>query len=120
MNHIEELAKQVIEALKSLASKIGQGAEAVYRMAVKDAFINGMEDLFWAVFGVCLLTIVPWKLSKWWGDPEIDKQMPSIMGSIFALLIGGVILMSSLGGALHNIFNPEYMALKDLLASIHK
>lgn len=119
MQDLKELTGQVIEALKPIAQKIGQGAEAVYRMAVKDAFITGVESWIWVGVGVFSMTILVFLACHLMKDKDGEVLWETCIPVCFILVMFGfVAVVINLGAALHCTFNPEYAALKDLLRAV--
>jgi len=108
---VTQATREIIEALKPLASKIGESAEVVYHMAVKDALISGYVQLaacsFFGVMGVVVVAVGVWAIAK----EKIDVFLPCL----FASVIPAMIIAMTLPNCLHNLLNPEYMALRDLL-----
>jgi hypothetical protein len=143
MDDVAKLAQQVIDALRPLAQKIGEGADVVYHLAVKDAFITGVEDWMYVAFGVLLLLQPIWvfKLtaprtkktslrdgaraddaSAYTSKAELSESQFAVraMSMSLGLLLGLCLVGFDIGPALHYTLNPEYMALKDLLVTIKR
>ena len=145
---VRQVSQEVIEALKPIAQKLGEGAEAIYKMAVKDAIITGVEHGLYMVSGTLLLffPLLIWQVIKKKEVPERPDSKDPVMIAKFermyreatnhaalfegarapimlvavtvCCLIGLCIINVNLGTTLHYLFNPEYMALKELLSSI--
>jgi len=120
-----EVSKQVIEALKPLAAKLGQTAEALFRMAVKDAFITGIESAIYMGIGLALLFslffVVPVfvrEFRKQSSEMSEGVVAISIIYSLLALSAGFGLFLANLSSALHNLINPEYMALVNILHTV--
>ncbi len=152
LDDVQEVSKQLIEALKPVAQKIGEGGVAVYKMAVKDAFITGIEN--WINMGLGLMflfiPIAVWQCikKKKVPIPQADQNDPVMIArfegmyeaavthnrlleddsrfviilitSIVCVMFALMCILTNISNALHYTFNPEYMALKDLLAAIKK
>ena len=112
MNDLAGLAKQVIDALKPLADKIGQGGEAVYRMAVKDVMITGqIQGCFSGLLAIIFVGAVI--------GAFFEKKETGDFAICGIICFGCVFLLSLVfPDFMHNYYNPEYMALKELLKTV--
>lgn len=122
---VNELTKQLIDALKPVADKLGQGAEHVYMIAVKDAYVTGLASSAYCLiatilFFTCAYFIIRW--SKAGNAEDWDHSTEGYgIGIFIASCIGFIcfwVACSYLSDALHYTINPEYMALKDMLAAV--
>jgi hypothetical protein len=148
VDDVKELSTELINALKPVAQKIGDGAEAIYKMAVKDAVITGIEHWLVVAFGLMLYAVplIVWLILKKKKMPENPTPKDPVMtakfegmyrwiyehnnrfdsDTVFAIInvsliivvFGSILIAFNLGDALHYTFNPEYMALKDLLRAV--
>lgn len=119
---INKMAEEIGLAIKPLADKIGQGAEAIYKMAVKDAYIYGVES--WVFSAVSLLVILILARMSYWFFTKYEKDQDSdwLVGTwIFGLISFGLVFvcLSWFDSAIHYQLNPEYMALKDFLNTLN-
>jgi len=118
--------------LAPLAEKIGQGAEHVYALAVREAFVTGVASgiyciLSLATFITCMIIIskswkkhllaVAEKEKKYWENNE--QILCTALGSCFGL-IALVTFFSNIDTAIHYLSNPEYAALRDLVKMVAK
>ncbi len=149
VDDVKELSTELINALKPVAQKIGDGAEAIYKMAVKDAVITGIENWIAVAFGLMLYAVplIVWLIIKKKKMPENPTPKDPVMTAKFegmyrliyehnnrfdsetafaiisvslitGFVFGSMLIAFNLGDALHYTFNPEYMALKDLLRAV--
>ncbi len=126
VKEVSELTSKVVEALKPIGDKIGQGAKAVYIMAVKDAFITGILSAVYCglsviVFLWAALSITGNVAAATNSDNSEGVQVFSVVKTIFcgaAMLISFLTFTGYIGEAFHYLLNPEYMALKDLLKTL--
>ena len=140
-NNVKELSSQLIDALKPVAQKLGEGAASIYHMAVKDALISGIESWIYVGLGLALyvLPIVAYKVT--WRKKKVpvrdgaisedkssfkeeyefddDARLASVIIPLIAAgIFGTLTIVLNIGSALHYTLNPEYMALKDLLNTV--
>jgi len=108
--------KEVIEALKPLEEKLGQSAQAVYAMSVKDAVITGKIELAaCTVLGVFVLLGVFILIMA-----TVTKDSDMVGPAVALIFVCGLFLFVVGADSAHNIYNPEYMGIKDLLDQIQK
>ena len=117
---VNQLADQVISALKPLAEKLGKGADALYQLAVKDARITGWQSLVELV----VLALLSWYIIRLlfkWGRAIQDGSWDGIswlflgicaVGIVAGDFVIGMILFESTA---HYLFNPEYMAVQEVI-----
>jgi membrane-bound ClpP family serine protease len=110
--------KEIIDALKPLEIKLGESAQQVYNLAIKDVIIDGRLELVGAIVAGVLLIVGIWSIfygifSKTTGNAEGFIGSGALL-SAFSGFWGGMALVS----CIHNLCNPEYMALLDLLQHI--
>ena len=112
-NDLTGATKEIIEALKPLAHTLGQSAQEVYQLSVKDALITGHFELGWLFFlGVCVLICFVFICVG------LAREESWTLAPIF-ILLGLIAVMCGVGSdCLHNLQNPEYMGIKDLLEQI--
>jgi hypothetical protein len=114
-----KLAHDMATALKPLADKIGSGATHVYEVAVKNAYISGIEHWLYIAFWVGLCIPALYYTAHFHKKAQKDS---GFYGGVTITIIVAVILLclalSNLGDAMHYTFAPEYMAITDLLRVI--
>ena len=114
-------AKEVVDALKPIAQKIGEGAEAVYKMAVKDAYITGVESTIYSVLGLLGFFFGVGFFFYALGIFKKDTDyFPLFFVSIVSGAVGFLVFVSNISPALHNLLNPEYQALVGILHTVGK
>lgn len=123
----------VVNALKPFAEKLGQGAEALYKIYVKQQIATGVAEIIWALFmiGIAvaiykgarkLLTIAKKMQDSQtgWADDRGDGYF---FGSI--TLIAGAVVLSVAGvgvmtdGA-QKLVNPQYYAIRSIACTVTK
>lgn len=110
-----DLANQIILALKPLADKLGQGAGQVYKLAVKDAYITGWEEIIISGFFFLLMTGIDIYLVQQYRKTKSSEFM-GVMA--FITFIGLIITIPTACSAFHNLLNPEYAGLTELLQKL--
>lgn len=122
---MNETAQTIITAIKPIADKIGQGAQHLYEIYVKQQYISGINELiFGCGMGLVLLItgVVVFRLglkSSQNDKYEYDDWPLGIMiaGPIVGLL--GLILIVAFGSdGIQHIINPEYFAIEDIIHAV--
>lgn len=100
---------QVIEALKPLADKLGQGAQQFYVLAVRQVYISAFENLIW----IALLVYGAVKFYGWAKNEELDEfpRTFSGVGFVVAIVLIGVCICCSIS----DLANPDYAAISNIL-----
>jgi hypothetical protein len=108
------------EALTPLALKLGEGAEHVYELAIRQSYVEGLTSLI-----LCLVMLVliafQFRVIKTC-SVELKESSSNDPLWIFGIIlaVAGVIACFIIGifqliDAIRYLGNPEYMAIKDLL-----
>lgn len=116
---MNETVEQLIDELRPLAEKIGEGAEYLWEVSYRQALISGITDLI--VASILLLVMVVsffyarhvTNTSSWPDDappPYFVWTAPNIFVGIF--------FMSFLVSGLKRILNPGYYALEELFKAL--
>lgn len=116
----KETVDSIINAIKPVAEKIGEGAAHLYEIYVKQMFAEGLAGLIASgvVVIIIIIGIVAWK--KYAAKPDADDDvlaMTAVFGgmiSLFAL----VMVMAFLTTNLTMIINPEYHAVQRILETV--
>ena len=115
--------EQTIQALNALAAKLSTTAEYLWGVLVKQAPIEGALDLAvmaaWAIALICLARYVYKNTAgedPHWTDDVVRTFAWAGVG--LAVLLVTIICGSNFTSAVSAIINPEYWALKQLLAAI--
>jgi hypothetical protein len=115
---VNEMAKQLSDALKPLADKLGSTTAHVYALAVKDVYISGIYE---AVCCVLLLTVCVASvliIIREANSKSIDVDGSIIAVAFFILTLSSVTLFFALSSCLHDLLNPEYQALLSMLHAV--
>lgn len=103
-----EQIKQIIEALRPLADKFGQGADQFFLLAVKQVYISAVENLLWLVLFSLPLKML-FRLAK---NENLDETERVFSG--LGIVICFALIIVCVGFLVENIFNPEYQALLNI------
>lgn len=113
--------KQIVQALTPLAQKLGQGAEHVYAVYVKQSIVTGVSDVIFGIFWLAVGALVikgATKLFKFAGQEDEEYYIPFF----FLLLAVGILIVGQGFGLFTNaaghFINPEYDALQNILCSV--
>lgn len=124
MNTIDRL----IEELRPIAEKLGEGAEELFRLAVRQAYIDGITNL---AIGIALmvLCVVAYKVVRWCHNqyPEARKARSFgggdgyLFGGVVTVFVGLIAFGLSIGclvTAINALANPQFYAAQRLLESV--
>lgn len=125
---MDKAIQEAVKALTPLAHKLGEGAEALYQIYVKQQIINGVSYLIWTV--ICALVAVIgykvghmfWKKSRdmkkesAYSDYEVPQgiALTSWIVAVVCLLV----IPFSLTAGIQHIINPQYYAIKDITCQV--
>jgi len=112
MGDMTEATKEVIEALKPLADKLGTGADQYYKLAIRQVYIDSFESLLWIAFFVFFLP----KFYGWAKNKDNDDMLRAASGLLFfvSLALIFVCVECSMSGFL----NPDYQAVSNILGKL--
>lgn len=121
------------DAVSPLASKIGQGAEHLYIVFVKQQVVNGATQLIYALFCIAGLVALLYLarylvkvLTEGDGRHSLDPDLVKVVKIavlLVSLLIGGITLSVTVGyltNGLAHVINPEYYSVQDILNTIKR
>jgi hypothetical protein len=103
--------------LTRLSDVIGKGSEAVYKLAVKQMFINGINILF---IDLCMILtgFLLYKYTRWAIRTEVAEDLPHapiiIAGGVIWVIFA-VVCLAVTPKVFTYFFNPEYAALIELI-----
>lgn len=104
---------RILDGLKGLADKLGQGAEAMWHLYYRQAQIQGIKDALWAVMFL-VAAIVGWRLlwpkARGLDAHDIDRHFA--MGALG--IATAIFVLSAFGfasSAVSHLLNPGYYAL---------
>jgi uncharacterized membrane protein YraQ (UPF0718 family) len=132
VNMNQELSKEVLTRLDAIAAKLGVAAGEVWRILLKQAFV---ESVVQVVVGVLLAItaaiVVKWFYSRVLADQAFNanikeehsydyyraKRDPAgwVTGMVLCSIAGLVAIGVAISGIL-GVMNPEYYALRELLS----
>ncbi len=110
---------KVLEALQTLAAKLGTTVDHLWGVLLKQAPIDGTIDLIVCIalvwFNVSFLRAVVRKTLS--DDPEWEEEKAIIAWMMVAVffVISGLIVWHNTAMIIASFFNPEYWALNQLL-----
>jgi hypothetical protein len=105
----DQIANRVLDMLQALAAKLGTTVEHVYGVTVKQALINATTDM-WIGGAILMLGLSLWAMALL--SRSDDTRAGSFAVGCVVLFFGTCFLIGGVKGRL----NPEYYALKDLMA----
>ncbi len=119
---MNEETRKMIEAL---ASKLGTTVEHLWEVLIRQAYISFWTDiLYYLITAAIVLFAVKFSLKAWrksdestWNDDE--WRMLPIGLCLFALILS-IIAVVCVGDTVTKVANPEYWALKEVLATVKK
>ena len=112
--NMSQVVKQITESLTPLADKLGKSAGFVYQLAVRQAYIDGIEYFLLAL--LCISGIYFYaKNYKQWAYDDFDSVL--FVGAIFSL-VSVIALPILICCSFDCLFNPQYAAITSLLSTI--
>jgi len=120
----------VVEALKPFANKLGQGAEALYRIYVKQQFAVGVAEILWGLFLIVIALVLGTKLAPWLHKrireenekksyySDTEAYWMGVMFTWAGVLTASVVAMSLVTNGAQHLVNPQYYAIKDLTCQV--
>jgi hypothetical protein len=123
--------ERIIEELRPIAEKLGEGAVEVYRLAVRQAFAHGFANLIAALLciAICVTAVVLGLKFYRKFDELYDRKQRSydregagfafVAGLCgFAAIISAVVGMTFLFQAILILVNPKWAAIQEILKSL--
>jgi hypothetical protein len=113
------MTDEIFKRIDALAAKLGVTASQIWAVLVKQARIEAVEDICWALFWFLLaglLSRMAWHAHK--KDEESSGEV-IVFGVITAVVCIGV-GMAFIAGTPGMILNPQYWALKRLAEAFGK
>lgn len=119
----------VNEVLNQLAKAFNVAVEEIYPILYKQAILNGIFSLFWAIIFIALIGVFTFlirlvfkkqkeKTSNYdWDWDEPRQILILIVGSIVSI-IGFFVIPFGMENAITALFNTDYYVLRDLLNQI--
>lgn len=117
MENINLIIDKIQPVLSELAAQLGVATDFLWKVLIKEQYVDGATGLIWAIAGMIFMGIF-WKYwSKLKTDGEDDKEVKWGLGVFFSFLLV-IPIFFGLSEALHCFINPEYQALKDIFQMI--
>lgn len=116
----EKLQQEIFSRLDAVAAKLGVAADQLWEILIKQAFIEGITSLIWAVILIGAAIIGWWGVcSKRFTWTSFDQEAP---GPKFLFILAGlgctIAAPFALTSAIQYLLNPEYQAFQNLLTII--
>jgi hypothetical protein len=120
-----ETIKQIQEALTPLAQKLGQGAEKVFELAIKQNYVYAAQGAVFIVF-TAVSSLVYYKFCKWGRKKKgsytnfYHHDWAPIIGWLGAVILAFCVVISiaTIGGIIGRLINPEWYAIRDLINTV--
>lgn len=117
--------ERIIEELRPVAEKLGEGAVEVYKLAVRQALIEGLSSgivclmLFGLTFGGVMIARYLWRKSEAQSSSYTAENFRmggilTLVASVVTLIIGVVYLIE----ALQYVLNPKWAAVEQILKAL--
>lgn len=119
---------QVNEIINNLASKLGMAVNKLFSVLVKQAYIEGVKDIVWAILCLAIITVITVILYKSFYSKDengkyrrYDWDELNILGwflSAIMVVICTFIMIYFVSNAITCLLNPEYAAIQMILDKI--
>jgi len=119
------MEQKIVEIIDKLAEKLGVASEAIWSVLVKQAFVEGITSIFWAIImylSAFVFYIFVRNLFKEYSEAQKNNPNEDYEGYVIAVIISGAMeIICLLVGliqtvdAIHCLINPEYWALREIL-----
>jgi hypothetical protein len=121
---MNELNQEILNRLDLLAEKLGVTVEMLWKVCVKQAYIDGYYSIFWIVFGLFIIAITFYTGKKVWekvdeGDGywKTDKKVAVVVIFLCMNIFSVVSIVDGINGT-KKIINPEYYAFREIKRGI--
>lgn len=125
---MNETAKTVIEAIKPVADKIGEGAAHLYEVYTKQMVAEAIFAGIWVIISLFLLIFVTAVLSRkvTHQDKRVSRFVAwtndtdgfAIVGFVVFYVLLGIVFSASLYDATLKSINPEYYAVERIIDQV--
>lgn len=123
---MEVFAEKLSEAVKVMADKLGVAAEKLYPILIKQAYVEGYINLFYAIMCLLLALVVILIVKHLLKKRNMYKQTNKYnseddtyaYGALFASFIATILIVITAGcanWAVRALYNPEWYAIKMIL-----
>lgn len=111
---------KIIEAIKPLADKLGQGAEALFGIYTRQMVAEGVASIVMGLIGLIILIVGGWFVIKFLKDEEQDGEAQGtvFIVSIFASLLLILFSVSSLHDGILKTINPQFYAIERVVCQV--
>lgn len=116
--------KKIMQYIDQLAQSLNVASEHVYEALLKQALVSGIIALVWTALMLCVTVALIAVIRKAWiraqEDPYFDDVHAAIVTGIFGVIIFIVVCFGlyAVEYGLTALLNPEYWAIKEVLAAI--
>jgi hypothetical protein len=127
----EELQRDVFDALKQLAEKLGTTTEKLFEVYLRQAKVSAVTDFIITVLLIAnavfsVYANMRWSGASWYYYRFENIGTTSLAGgglilvsySVLSILGAGIMLVCSIQSCMTGIFNPAYSASKEIMNDI--
>ncbi len=123
----KESIDSIVNAIKPVAEKIGEGAAHLYEIYIRQMVAEGIGDLvsmaiFWITFAALCFALAKFaKKSEWDYGPDNTAAVVTVLIGLLGgvmLLVGMTWTFSSVTNDITKIANPEYHAVQRILDTV--
>lgn len=125
------MEEKAFEYIDVIAANLGVAAEHVYGALLKQAMVSGLRSVVYIIISLAVGYAIIKMFMRIYSDVNegedglfVDSSGVSL-GGLFALMFGGMAIiimflaiMADISNATTALLNPEYWALKEILATI--
>lgn len=118
------MSDQITNVINQIAEKLGVAAEKVYPVLKKQAYVEGIANIFWIIViaGITVAIVCNlWKLFAEWQNAYGDEDW--FIGRMIACLIVvsiGLLFMPSIKNTITVFVNPDWYIFSQLLTKLVK
>lgn len=119
------MEQKIVEIIDKLAEKLGVASEFIWSVLVKQAFVEAVISIFWAIImylSAFVFYIFVRNLFKEYSEAQKNKPNEDYEGYVIAVIMSGaagliclLIGLFQTADAIHCLINPEYWALRKIL-----
>lgn len=119
ITQIEELITKLQPLLDSLAVKLGTTSEYLWKILMKQVYVEAAQDLvavvFFSIFTYVGIRGISWAKKDMKRENRSDYDDTGfyvMIGSIAAIVFSAVVILACLNSFVAKIINPEYQSIK--------
>lgn len=116
----KETVNAVVEGIRPVAEKIGEGAEALYGIYVRQMYAEGIAVLVLSILGLVSVLVYWLVVKKFWKTLKDDEDLLApvmIAGFFYTLIVCGLCIGGFWTGTLKTI-NPHYYAIERIVNQV--